>query len=160
MPTLQSDDENADFRPLLDKIGSILERDVDIDLRLKEICNLLRENIEHYDWVGFYFADAERGELILGPYSGAPTEHVKIRFGEGICGQAADRKHTFIVQDVSKETNYLSCSPDVRSEIVLPIFKNGEVIGELDIDSHRISPFTEQDRKFLGKICGMVSGIL
>ncbi|MGB9621131.1 MAG: GAF domain-containing protein [Brevinematia bacterium] len=70
------------------------------------------------------------------------------------------KKATIIVQDVSKETNYLSCNPKVKSEIVIPIFKNGEIIGELDIDSHSLSPFTEEDRSFLENICKIVSEIL
>ncbi len=122
------------------------------------ICELLRREVPHYDWVGFYFVDQKnRDELVLGPFSGEPTEHVRIKFGEGICGQAAETRNVFVVQDVSKEDNYLSCSPDVRSEIVVPIFKDGEVVGELDIDSHRINPFTEEDREFLEWICEMVS---
>jgi len=66
-------------------------------------------------------------------------------------------KTTFVVQDVSKETNYLSCSPEVKSEIVVPIFKNGKIIGELDIDSHILSPFTDDDKAFLTKLSEMVS---
>ncbi len=122
---------------------------------LRSVCTLLREGVEHYDWVGFYMVEGD--ELVLGPYSGAPTEHVRIGFGEGICGQAAETGNVFVVQDVSKESNYLSCSPDVRSEIVLPIYDDGEIIGELDIDSHRISPFGDEDRKMLEKVCSMVA---
>jgi GAF domain-containing protein len=90
---------------------------------------------------------------MLGPYLGAPTEHVKIAFGQGICGQAAERKETFVVQDVSKETNYLSCSIKVKAEIVVPIFKDEKIVGELDIDSHTANPFTEEDKTYLEKIC-------
>ena len=125
------------------------------------ICELLRKDVPHYDWVGFYFIDPKnRSELVLGPFSGEPTEHKRIKFGEGICGQAAETRDIFIVQDVSKETNYLSCSPDVRSEIVVPIFKNGEIVGELDIDSHRINPFTDEDREFLSWVCEKVAELL
>ena len=96
-------------------------------------------------------------ELVLGPCVGTPTDHVKIPFGRGICGQAAEREETFIVQDVSKECNYLSCSISVKAEIVLPIFKDGRIVGELDIDSHRLSPFTDADRGFLEKVCKIVA---
>jgi len=82
---------------------------------------------------------------------------VRIPFGRGICGQAAERKETFVVQDVSKETNYLSCSPEVKSEIVVPIMKDGRVLGELDIDSHSLAPFTDEDREFLENICRLIS---
>ena len=125
------------------------------------VCNLLREEVPHYDWVGFYFRDPKNGsELVLAPFSGEPTEHTHIKFGEGICGQAAETENVFIVQDVSKETNYLSCSPDVRSEIVVPIFRNGEIVGELDIDSHGINPFTDEDREFLEWVCEKVAELL
>jgi len=93
----------------------------------------------------------------LGPYIGKPTEHTKIPFGRGICGQAADRKETFIVQDVSKESNYLSCSPLVKSEIVVPIIKNNKVLGELDIDSHVIEPLTKEDIRFLEDVCNIIT---
>jgi GAF domain-containing protein len=125
--------------------------------KLKKICTLLKNDILYYDWVGFYIANTEQTELILGPFAGAPTEHTKIPFGSGICGQAAERKETFIVPDVSKETNYLSCSPKVKSEIVIPIMKNDNIIGELDIDSHSISPFTSEDEDFLNNVCNIIS---
>ena len=129
--------------------------------KLGAICKLLRDNVSYYDWVGFYLVGKTREkELLLGPFEGEPTEHVKIPFGRGICGQAAEMKKTFVVQDVSKETNYLSCGSKVKSEIVVPIFKNGEIVGELDVDSHTSSPFTDEDKAFLGKICEIVSKLL
>jgi len=117
--------------------------------------------VSYYSWVGFYVVDKDRkNELVLGPFEGEPTEHIRIPFGRGICGQAAAVRETFLVQDVSKETNYLSCSANVKSEIVIPIFKKGKVVGELDIDSHVLSPFTKEDEAFLKKISEMVSKIL
>ena len=146
---------------LIEKIREIVDSKLDMDGKLRGICKLLRDNVSHYDWVGFYLTDKTReNELILGPFEGDPTEHVRLPFGRGICGQAAELRKTFIVQDVSKETNYLSCSPNVKSEIVIPIFKNGEIVGELDIDSHTPSPFTDEDREFLEKVCEMVSELL
>jgi len=146
---------------LTEKVREIVNSKLDRDGKLKAICRLLKDNVSHYDWVGLYLVDKKRqGELLLGPFEGEPTEHVRIPFGRGICGQAAELKKTFIVQDVSKELNYLSCSPKVKSEIVVPIFKNGEIVGELDIDSHTLSPFTDEDKAFLKKICKMVSKLL
>ncbi|TYB31197.1 MAG: GAF domain-containing protein [Candidatus Mcinerneyibacterium aminivorans] len=128
---------------------------------LQNICNILKEKIKHFDWVGFYLIEEEnKNILVLGPYKGEPTEHTRIEIGEGICGQAADQKETFEVPDVRKENNYLSCSPDVKSEIVVPIFKNYEVIGEIDIDSHEYDPFVEDDKKLLNKIAKLVSEYL
>lgn len=151
--------ESLDF--LAEKIGEIAKAELDKNAKLKTICKLLKDNVSHYDWVGFYFVDKTRqNELILGPFEGEPTEHERIQFGRGVCGQAAQLKRTFVVQDVSKETNYLSCSPNVKSEIVIPIFKNEEIVGELDIDSHTLSAFTDEDKVFLGKICKIVSKLL
>ncbi len=129
--------------------------------RMRKVCELLKDRISHYGWVGFYLTDPDNNrELVLGPYAGDPTDHVRIPFGSGICGQAAEREETFVVQDVSRESNYLSCSINVRSEIVVPIFKDGKVAGEIDIDSHEISPFTDEDRIFLEQVSGAVADIL
>ncbi len=140
---------------ILKGVEEILEREKESERSLQMVCEFLRENVGHYDWVGFYIVAGD--ELVLGPYSGAPTEHVRIGFGEGICGQAAERKDVFVVQDVSKEENYLSCSPDVKSEVVIPILYGDAVIGELDIDSHRLSPFNHGEIHMLENICDIVS---
>jgi len=129
--------------------------------RLQRICLLLKEEVEHYDWVGFYLVDREKDrELVLGPFAGEPTEHTNIAFGQGICGQAAETGKLFLVQDVTRETNYLSCSPEVRSEIVLPILRDGEIVGELDIDSHIIHPFTDADSELLEEVCRIVAPMI
>lgn len=149
--------DKINFSLLLEKVKITVQEKTDRNEKLRKICELLRDNIAHYDWVGFYIVDESKKYLILGPFVGDPTEHVKIPVGEGICGQAAEKKETFIIHDVSKETNYLSCSPKVRSEIVVPIFKNGEIAGELDIDSHSLSSFTREDKNFLEDVCQIVS---
>lgn len=146
------------FNFLLGRVREIIDELSDTNAKLLSICKLIMDNVPYYDWVGFYLADQSRKrELVLGPFVGEQTEHIRIPFGKGICGQAAERKTIFIVQDVSKETNYLSCSPHVKSEIVTPIFKNGGVVGELDIDSHTISPFTKADERFLKDVCEILS---
>lgn len=155
------EEKNALFSTLIKKIEEIINKQSNVEEKLKSICKLLKENVPYYDWVGFYLVDKKRKEeLVLGPFEGTQTEHTRIPFGRGICGQAAKLKETFIVQDVSKEENYLACSPEVRSEIVIPIFKDGEIVGELDIDSHQLSPFTSEDKNFLEEICKMLSKIL
>ena len=141
-------------------IEESLSRGDGVDEILQKICDLLRAEIEHYNWVGFYLADENEKTLHLGPYSGEPTEHLRIPYGRGICGQAVVRGDTFVVQDVSKETNYLSCGPRVKSEIVVPIYKDGKIVGEIDIDSHYLSPFTEDDRKFLEKLAEKLAEII
>jgi GAF domain-containing protein len=147
-----------DVTRLLSNVREIVAQDTPREVALAAICELLAREVPHYDWVGFYLVDPERPqELVLGPFEGAPTEHTRIAFGQGICGQAAATELTFVVQDVSQETNYLSCSPHVRSEIVVPIFKDGAVVGELDIDSHELAPFTDADPAFLEAVCAEVA---
>jgi L-methionine (R)-S-oxide reductase len=146
------------FSNLIHDVSAATRGADDPDKALQRVCGVLKEKVPYYDWVGFYLTNpnADR-QLVLGSFAGAPTEHVRIAFGQGICGQAAETKKTFMVPDVSKETNYLSCSPTVKSEIVLPILYHGKVLGELDIDSHTIDPFSEEDRAFLLKVCYAVS---
>ncbi|MBN2002132.1 MAG: GAF domain-containing protein [Anaerolineae bacterium] len=148
----------SNFEQLLSGIREIIARDADRDTRLRAVCEALAQAVPHYNWVGFYLVDpAQARELVLGPFVGAPTEHTQIAFGQGICGQAAATEMTFVIQDVSQETNYLSCSPSVKSEIVVPIFKEGVVVGELDIDSHRLAPFGAEDRAFLEAVCAKLA---
>lgn len=143
---------------IIEKVESIVEIDKDKESKLKEVCLLLHNELDGYDWVGFYLV--EDGELVLGPYVGEPTDHTNIDFGEGVCGQAADREKTFMIDDVKQEENYLSCSPKVESEIVVPIFKKEEVVGEIDIDSHQKGRFSEKDEVLLEKIAERVGKIL
>lgn len=119
------------------------------DEKLLAICQLLNENIEYYNWVGFYFANHETQTLHLGPYIGAETDHTVIPFGKGICGQVAVSNDNFVVPDVAAQDNYIACSFTVKSEIVVPLFVDGKNIGQIDIDSHVIAPFTVEDERFL-----------
>ena len=140
-----------------DKIDPLIASASDREDILQKICDLLYDEIPTYDWVGFYMVDPDADrQLVLGPYVGEPTDHTRIPFGKGICGQAADTKKTFVINDVSEETNYLSCSPEVNAEIVVPLIKDGEVLGELDIDSHSKNSLTDKDRKVLEEICGKI----
>ncbi len=152
--------EEEKSQKLLKGIKNVLSSSKDNEKKLKEVCEFLEEHVEYYNWVGFYMLDPSGKNLVLGPFVGENTEHVKIKVGEGICGQAAEIEKTFVVQDVSKESNYLSCSPKVKSEIVVPIFKDGKIVGELDIDSHKLEPFSQWDERFLSKVCEMVGQIL
>ena len=149
--------DKKDIESIVKKVKKIGTSDKDRDEKLNEICVLLTESIEYYDWVGFYIADEAKQELNLGPFVGDPTEHNRIAYGQGICGQAAVTKKPFVVQDVRKETNYLSCSVKVMSEIVVPIMKGDTFIGELDIDSHTVSPFTDKDILLLEETCSVVA---
>ena len=131
-----------------------------VDNRLLSICKLLEAQIPYYNWVGFYFKNGDKNELKLGPYIGEPTDHTIIPFGKGICGQVAVSNQNFVVPDVAAQDNYIACSITVKAEIVIPIFVNGENIGQIDIDSNTPDPFTEEDERFLEFVCTQVSKIL
>ncbi len=149
------------FDPLRPKITTIIHDPLlDTDTRLLQICTLLKENVPHYDWVGFYFRNGEKEELKLGPYAGAPTDHTIIPFGKGICGQVAVSNRNFVVPDVTAQDNYIACSLTVKAEIVIPLFVNGENIGQIDIDSNTPDPFTGDDERFLEFVNSEVAKIL
>ncbi|MET3037417.1 GAF domain-containing protein [Chryseobacterium sp. NRRL B-14859] len=143
------------------RLSSILESPKhNTEEKLEKVCHLLDQEISYFNWTGFYFKNGDKEELILGPYVGAPTDHTIIPYGKGICGQVAVSNETFIVPDVNEESNYLSCSIDTKAEIVVPIFKDGKNIGQIDIDSHTVDPFTDEDRELLEWLCNEVSKIL
>ena len=119
------------------------------DEKILQVCQLLEQNISYYTWVGFYFANHDTQTLHLGPYVGAPTDHTEIPFGKGICGQVAVSNQNFVVPDVAAQDNYIACSFTVKSEIVVPLFVNGINIGQIDIDSNVLDPFTKADENFL-----------
>ena len=149
------------FKNLKARVSSIIENQkANKDEALYSICELLESEVSYYNWVGFYFKNGDKNELKLGPYVGAPTDHTIIPFGKGICGQVAVSNKNFVVPDVSAQDNYIACSISVKSEIVIPIFVNGENIGQIDIDSDTIDPFTEEDERFLEFVCSEVSKIL
>jgi len=136
-----------ELKPKITKItsDSVISREE----KLLKICRLLQDSIDYYNWVGFYFANPEAKTLHLGPYVGAPTDHTVIPFGKGICGQVAVSNENFVVPDVATQDNYIACSFTVKSEIVVPLFVNGKNIGQIDIDSHVLDPFTAADEQFL-----------
>lgn len=142
------------------RLSVILESPQDTNVKLLKVCQLLDREISYYNWTGFYFKNGDKDELALGPYVGAVTDHVIIPFGKGICGQVAVSGETFVVPDVHAQDNYLSCSIDTKAEIVVPIFKDGENIGQIDIDSHTIDPFTKEDEELLNWLCEEVAKVL
>lgn len=149
------------FQELKPKVEEILAaKEASVELRLNEICELLRGEVDYYNWVGFYFKNGDKEELKLRTFAGDPTDHIIIPFGRGICGQVAVSNENFVVSDVEAQDNYLSCNINVKSEIVIPLFKNGENIGQIDIDSHIIDPFSEEDERFLEWVNEQVSEIL
>ena len=138
------------FENLKPLVASLLSKEnTTKDEKLLAVCQLLTDSIDYYNWVGYYFADHKTKTLHLGPYVGAATDHTIIPFGKGICGQVAESNQNFVVPDVKAQDNYITCSITVKSEIVVPLFVEGKNIGQIDIDSHVIDPFTEADERFL-----------
>ncbi len=144
-----------DFTKVYEKITELVKTNPENLLLL--ICNLLKQDVYHYDWVGFYILDPEKNELVLGPFVGKPTQHTHIGVGKGICGQVAASGQTMVVQDVTQVENYISCGLEVQSEIVVPVMKDGKFVAELDIDSHSPAPFSEEDNDFLSKVCYLLA---
>ncbi len=158
---MRPEEKRALFRELEGRVNAITEGPLDANGKMAAVCRLLADSVDYYDWVGFYLVNPNRDrELVLGPFVGDPTEHVNIQFGEGICGQSAETKRIFVVQNVCEMTNYLSCSPKVQSEIVVPILRGEEFLGELDIDSHELGPFSAEDEEFLQGICRALAPLL
>lgn len=138
------------FAHLKPKVKTILANEGESsEQRMKEVCELLQSTVGHYDWVGFYFANDAEKTLHLKAFAGEPTDHTVIPFGKGICGQVAVSNKNFVVPDVKAQDNYIACSITVKSEIVIPLFKNGNNIGQIDIDSHIEDPFSKEDERFL-----------
>ncbi len=126
---------------------------------LQYTVNFLRNKVDKYNWVGIYMVEGD--DLVLRAWDGPEaTEHVRIKIGEGICGLAAKEQFTVVVPDVSKDSRYIACFPNTKSEIVVPIFNNGKVIGEIDIDSDLIDPFDKKDEHFLESIANFLGSLL
>lgn len=139
------------FESLKPKVTALLSKEGrSLTDKLTDICELLEQTIDYYDWVGFYFKNGDKEELKLRAFAGEPTDHTIIPFGKGICGQVAVSNKNFVVPDVKAQDNYIACSIDVKAEIVIPLFVDGVNIGQIDIDSHHVDPFTKEDEVFLG----------
>jgi len=142
---------------LKESVTAIVESNQSVSDKRQAICDYLKQEIDYYHWVGFYFKNGDKAELKLAEFAGEPTEHTIIPFGKGICGQVAISNKNFVVPDVTAQDNYISCGFKVKSEIVIPIFVNGENVGQIDIDSHITNPFSEADEQFLEFVCEKVS---
>jgi GAF domain-containing protein len=147
----------ASYEFLLNDIKKFLvENEGASEQRLSRVCEMIESRLAHYHWVGFYIVGRQE-QLFLGPFVGAPTDHKEIPFGRGICGQAAIQEAPIIVPDVRAASNYLACSLSVLSEIVVPVFWEGQFIGEIDIDSNIINAFSEVDKTFLEALAILVA---
>ncbi len=125
---------------------------------MQDVCRLLHDRMLKYNWVGFYMLEsgAQPPVLVLDAFVGAMTPHTRIPLNQGICGAAASTGKTVVVDDVSKDPRYLACSLETKSEIVVPIFVKGQVVGELDIDSHFSAAFGLDDQELVQFCAGVV----
>jgi GAF domain-containing protein len=124
----------------------------------QRVVEALHDRFGHYDWVGIYWLDVDANELVLGPWLGPEaTEHTRIPVGVGICGAAAASGQTVIVDDVDADPRYLACFSTTRSEIVVPIFADGHVIGEIDIDGSDLAAYDETDARFLEEVAALLA---
>ena len=143
----------ADTRQLAQELDRVAEAAHSVEELMSVIVARLMERLPKYDWVGFYMIEKGRGGapdmLVLGPYIGAPTPHKRIPLDQGICGAAASSGQTVVVDDVRQDPRYLACSVDTKSEIVVPVYAMGRVVGELDIDSHSLAAFDAEDRRLV-----------
>jgi L-methionine (R)-S-oxide reductase len=144
------------YRGALEAIDRIVNRESEADEVLRKTVEVLHDRVEAYSWVGIYLVEGD--DLVLGPWKGPQaTEHVRIPIGEGICGAAAARGVTEIVDDVHADERYLACFVSTRSEIVVPIAYEGRVVGEIDIDSDVPAAFGPEDREFLERVALLLS---
>ena len=148
------------YSSLLNVIEAHLKNNPTVQEGLNFICAEIQQNLPRYDWVGFYFHLPQKKELYLKAFAGNPTEHTVIPFGKGICGQVAISNQNFVVDDVSKQDNYIACSIDVKSEIVIPLFLDGKNIGQIDIDSNTPKAFDAKDEQFLEAVNKLVAAFL
>jgi L-methionine (R)-S-oxide reductase len=128
------------------------------DAAAQRAVELLHDRFAHYDWVGIYWVDPNGTDLVLGPWIGPEaTEHTRIPIGVGICGAAAASGQTEIVDDVDADPRYLPCFTTTRSEIVVPIFAEGQVVGEIDIDGSDLAAYDQTDADFLEEMAALLA---
>ncbi|MBO4961803.1 MAG: GAF domain-containing protein [Flavobacteriales bacterium] len=121
---------------LFGEIKAVVDSDMDSDDVLRFVCQMLHDGVAGFDWVGIYRYDEKEKMLHLGPYCGEETIHTEIEYGHGVCGRVAESGERLVIDDVSQEENYIACSLEVKSEIVVPIIRAGRAIAQIDIDSH------------------------
>jgi L-methionine (R)-S-oxide reductase len=154
----------TDHQTLAEELTGLANAAESAEQLMTMIVERLQEVVKHYNWVGFYLldhgGDGEEPMLVLGPYVGAETPHTRIPLHQGICGAAVSSAQTVVVDDVNSDPRYLACSIETKSEIVAPVFVKGEVVGELDIDSHVPAAFTASDRQLVEHCAGLVGSYL
>lgn len=148
----QSTDKASQYQSLIPQIKGLLEGETDLIANLANVAAALKEQFKWF-WVGFYLV--KNNELILGPFQG-PVACTRIAKGRGVCGTAWDKAETLIVPDVEAFPGHIACSSLSRSEIVVPLFSHGQVIGVLDVDSEALNAFDEVDAQYLKQVIQLI----
>ena len=151
----KSDAARVDYTALEQEIRRELAPIADGKAAMARAVEILKARVPDYTWVGIYLCFSN--ELVLGPFQGKPSPHTRIPVGRGICGAAAAEKATIIVDDVGADPRYLACSVETKSEIVVPIMRNGDVLGEIDIDSDRRAAFGPDDQRLLERVAALLA---
>lgn len=149
---LQQGHKVEQYQSILPQIQAIVEDEADVIANLANICAALRQQFGWF-WIGFYLVKGN--ELVLGPFQG-PIACTRIAKGRGVCGSAWQQQQVIVVPDVDQFPGHIACSSDSKSEIVLPIMKNGECVGVLDIDSDELNQFDEVDADYLQQLMTMI----
>jgi GAF domain-containing protein len=143
------------YSDVLSTVRAAIDRATSGDDAMRQAVNILKGDMPDYTWVGIYLLEGQ--ELVLGPFRGKPSPHTRIPLNSGICGAAASSRETIVVDDVDADPRYLACSLETRSEIVVPIMRGAEVLGELDIDSDKKAAFGPADRELLEAIATLLA---
>lgn len=152
---------NNEMTVLLSQIRQLATTASSLTTLQMGVAEAISECLTYYNWTGFYMLDpTDSSMLVLGPFIGDPTPHLRIPVTEGVCGAAVASEQTVIVDDVNADPRYLSCSIKTKSEIVVPIRANGSVVGEIDIDSHTPAAFTDVDRLFLEETARIIAAFI
>jgi L-methionine (R)-S-oxide reductase len=142
------------YQSLMPQIKGLLSGETDQIANLANLSAALKEQFNWF-WVGFYLVKGE--ELVLGPFQG-PVACTRIKKGKGVCGSAWERAEVLIVPDVDEFPGHIACAAASRSEIVLPLYQHGKIIGVLDVDSEHLAHFDQIDAKYLQQILEYLNG--
>ncbi len=144
------------YRELLPQLESLVSGENDFIANVANLSAALKQALPYASWVGFYFM--KEGGLVVGPFQGK-VACTRIKIGSGVCGTAAASKKTLIVPNVAEFPGHIYCDPDSKSEIVVPLMKNNEVVGVLDIDSSSLDSFDSVDAQYLEQVAGLVGSL-
>jgi L-methionine (R)-S-oxide reductase len=147
------------YKTVIPQIISLVKGENNKIANLANIVSVLKYTFDYYLWVGFYFVDENsKSELVLGPFQGK-VACTRLKIGKGVCGTSVEEKVTLVVEDVSKFSGHIACDAESKSEIVIPVIKNGKVEAVLDVDSERLAAFDETDKKYLEELVNNITYI-